>query len=168
MHSTGKLVRNAAHNVAENCLSAVGVYLYVNDLLVLNAKLLRVGRGKVNVSLSNDNALFKLNLACGSNKLAACRACCVAAFADRRGNADRTSVRSGKLNLCCGTYRSEDRNVCERLFRSNDLNALLAGVLTGLGKVFFLSKGRALAEKGLQVLLCNVYVTCGSFNDKSF
>ena len=40
---------------------ALGVDLNGNDLLVLNTDLLCIGRGEVNVTLSSDNALGKLD-----------------------------------------------------------------------------------------------------------
>ena len=86
----------------------------------------------MNVALCNDNALGKLYLAAGTNQLAGTRACNVAALSDRSSNADRTSIGSGKLNLVCASYGTEDRNVCERLLRTNDLDSFLTGKLTGL------------------------------------
>lgn len=160
VHSARELVRNAAYNVAEDSFSAVGVKLYPYDILVLYAQFFGVGGSKVNVPLGNDNTLLDLNFAAGTYKLTSGRTRNVAAFADRSGNADRTRVGSGKLDLGSGTDRSEDRNVCKGLFGSYDLNAFFTSVLTGLGKVFLFSEGRALAEKGLKILLSNVNVTC--------
>lgn len=108
MHSAGKLVRNAAYNVAENSFSAVGVKLYPYYLFVGNSQLLSVGRGKVNMSFSNDNPLFHLYLAAGTYKLAARRTRNVAAFAYGSGNSYRTCVGCGKLYLSGGTYRTKD------------------------------------------------------------
>lgn len=71
MHSAGKLVRNAAHNIAENGFSSVGVKLYPYDLLIGNAQLLSVGGSKVDMSFGYDNALFDLYFSAGTNELAA-------------------------------------------------------------------------------------------------
>lgn len=64
------------------------------------------------------------------------------------------------------SYRAEDRNVCKRLLRAYYLNSLLACELARLRKILLLCKSSTLAEKDLKSFLSNVYVTCGSFNNK--
>ena len=69
VHSSCKLVGYTANNITEDSLSSVSVDLYPNDLLVLNAKLLSVCGSEVDMTLCNDDALGKLNLAAGANQL---------------------------------------------------------------------------------------------------
>lgn len=69
MHSSCKVLGNTTYNIAEDCLSAVGLDLYPNDLLILYAKLLSISGSKVDMTLCNDNTLGKLYLAAGTNQL---------------------------------------------------------------------------------------------------
>ena len=69
VHSSCKVLGNTTYNIAEDCLSAVGLDLYPNDLLILYAKLLSISGSKVDMTLCNDNTLGKLYLAAGANQL---------------------------------------------------------------------------------------------------
>ena len=67
MHSGGIVFAYSADGIAQDCLSFGGFKLDPNGVLVLNSESFGIRRGKVNVSLGNDNALGKLNLAAGAN-----------------------------------------------------------------------------------------------------
>lgn len=168
MHCTSVIRRYAAYYIAEDSASLGSLYLYPYYLLVCNAELLSVSGSKVDMSLSNDNALADLYLAAGTYELASAGVCNVSGLSYGSCDTDGTSVCSGKLYLSLGTYRTEDRNALEVFLRTYDSNSLLAGELTGLRKVLLLGEFIALAEEYLKVLLSNVDVTCRCFNDKIF
>ena len=159
MHCFCIRIGNSAYYVAEDSFSFGSFYLYPNNVLILYAEFFCVCLCEVDMSFRNDNALFELNLAAGSYKLASTRACCISALSDRSCDADRTCVRCGKLYLVCLSARSEDRNVCEGLLGSYDFYTLFASVLTRLLEVLFLCEGMTLSEENFEGLLCNVDVT---------
>ena len=64
MHSVSKLVADSDNYVAQDRVSAVGVGLYPNDVLVLYAKLLSSLGCEVDMALCYDNALLNRYLAC--------------------------------------------------------------------------------------------------------
>ena len=76
----------------------------------------------------------------------------MAGFADRRRQAERARIGQSDLNLRCGAARSDNGHI-DRLFRADDIDAFLAGILTGLRQLLFIVQLRTLAKQRFQVLL---------------
>ena len=165
MHSGHELGADTDNDVTENGASVSRVDLNRNDLLISHADSGSILGRDVNVALCNDNAAVKINLAAGSNELAAGSSRKVTALTNGCGNAESTCIGEGDLNLRCGTSRSENDNVRNRLLGADYGATLLTSVLTGLGKILFLGKGSALAEKCFNMLLGEMNVSCRGFNE---
>ena len=164
VHCERKLGAYAAYNVTENEASAVGIDLDAYNVLIGNTASLCVCGSHMDVTLCNDNAAVDLNFACRTNELAGSGAFNVAAFTDGSCNAERSCVCERDLNLACRASRSEDRNLCDRLLGTYNVNSFLARVLTGLRKHLLNGELVALAEKDVDVFLREVDMTCGGFN----
>ena len=164
VHSCCELGANAADNVTEDGGTAFAVDLNGNNLLVLNAELLSISGGQVNVALCNDNAFSDLNFACRANDLAACGACNVTGLTNGSVYAQGAGIGEGNFNLGSGTSRAEDDNVSDGLLGADESYALFACELTGLGEVLLVGKGCAFAEKDLDVFFRKMHVTCAGFN----
>ena len=131
-----------------------------------NAKILSIGGSHVDVALGNDGALCHVGLACGANQLKAGGACYVAALANGNDLETKgTSVGVGKLNLVGGTEGAENGNG-QLTLGANDLYALFASVLTGLGKVLFVVKLGISTEQLGKRLGGHVDVARRGLNDK--
>ena len=104
--------------------------------------------------------------AAGANQLQAGGACHVAALAN--GNSlqtERTCVGVGKLHLIGGTEGAKDGNG-ELTLGANQLYALVASELAGLGKILFVVQNSIGTEQGGEGLCGHVNVTCGSFDNE--
>ena len=99
MHSVSKLVADSDNYVAQDRVSAVGVGLYPNDVLVLYAKLLSSLGCEVDMALCYDNALLDRYLACRTSQCTSRSTCDIAALADSNAKTDGACVGSGKLYL---------------------------------------------------------------------
>ena len=119
----------------------------------------------MDVTLSGNNALCKLNLTAGTYKLAAGGSCNISAFTNRSRNSERSCIGKRNLNLCSGTSRSEDADLFDRLLGADDGNSLLTGKLTRLAQILLVCKSSALSEKDLYLLLCYMNVSCGCLNE---
>ena len=165
MHGGGEFRTDADDNVAEDDRSVRGVDLNGDDLLVLNAELLCVFGGEVDVTLRGDHALFDIDLAGGADDLDAGGAGDVARLSDGSGDSERTGVGQGDLYLSRGTDGTEDADVCDRLLRSDEGDSLLGRELSGLREHFLYGKRRAFSEESFDVLFREVNVTRGGFNE---
>ena len=154
---------NTADDIIEHQAAAIGINFQPDDLLILNAELLAILRGEVDVALGDDNAFLQFDLALGANQTAAGGTGQVTGFPHEGGDADGTGVGHGKLDLGLLADGAENRNHSHGLFGADDLDFFIGGKLAGLGKRFFEGQLEALAEQGLQILLGKVQMTGGSF-----
>jgi hypothetical protein len=118
----------------------------------------------VDVTLSNDNALVKLNLAARTNQLTSAGTGNLTGLTNRSLDTDRTSIGSGQLDLSLLTEGTEDGYTSQLLLRANYGYSLSTSVLTGLGKIFLRGKLSACAEQNLKMLFGYMQMTCGSLN----
>ena len=167
VHSQGKLVANAADNVAENQAAAVGLDLDPNNVFVLNAHLNSVFGGDMDVALCNDNALGQLDFAAGTNQFAGSGASYVAGLTDRSDNTQCTGIGQRNFDLVSRSFRTEDRTF-QGAFGADNGDLLFAGELAGLREVFLVVQNGVCAEQGCEGLFGNMYVSCGSLNDELF
>ena len=154
---------NTADDIIEHQTAAIGINFQPDDLLILNAELLAILRGEVDVALGDDNAFLQFDLALGANQTAAGGTGQVTGFPHEGGDADGTGVGHGKLDLGLLADGAENRDHSHGLFGADDLDFFIGGKLAGLGKRFFEGQLEALAEQGLQILLGKVQMTGGSF-----
>ena len=125
MHCKGILGAYSYDNITENKRTSVGVDLNGNYLLILETELFGILGSCMNVTLCNDNALAELDLTCGSYQLTCAAACDIARLTAGCVYADRTGVRSGKLNLSLGTYGTENRYSGKAALGSDNLNSFV-------------------------------------------
>ena len=125
MHRKGVFRADADDGVTENKASFCCVYCDLYYLCVLYSEFLGILGGHVDMSLSNYNALFKLDLACRTYELTCSAALDIARLTDGSGNADRPCVGSRKLYLIGAAAGSEYGNACKLLFGAYDGNALI-------------------------------------------
>src|SRR4029077_2514862 len=90
----------------------------------------------------------------------------VAAFTDRRMNAEFELLGHRDLHLRVFAHRSKDANAVNATFWSNNSKLLLTGILTGLRKIGVLGELMSLAEQCLDVLLRKMNVVCGNLDEK--
>ena len=166
MHRQRVLVAHADNHVAENQGTAVGIHLHGHNVLVLHAVFLSVRGGHVDVALGGDHALGQLHFARRANQLAGARTRDIAGFTHRRGHTDGTRIRQGQLHLRRAANRAEDAHAGQGLLRADNVHALRAGILTGLGQHLLDGQLIALAEQGFQILLGDMNVTSGGFHDE--
>lgn len=159
VHSLCIICGNSANYIAEDSRSVLCFDLYIYNVLILYAKLFCVGRGKVDMSFCDDNALAEFHFSAGTYQLAGTGAGNVAAFSYGSGDTCCTGIGSGKLNLICASYRSEDRTF-KGVLGTYYLYLFLAGELTRLGKILFLGEPVTLAEEYLKGLFGNVDMAC--------
>ena len=86
----------------------------------------------MDVAFGNDDALAYLNFAFWTYKPAGCTARDVTRFSDRCGNAERSRVGCGNLDLSCGTDGTENGHGGELTLCADNGNSLVACELTGL------------------------------------
>ena len=156
------------NHVAQNCLSAVGLNTYPNDILVLYASLRCILRGEVDVTLCHDHALRDLQLTSRTNDRTCTGACYVTGFPDRCCNTDRTCICCRQLYLVCAAERAEDRNVRQFLLRTNDSYTLFACELSRLRQHLLNCQFLSLTEQHSKCLGSQMYVSCRCFNNKLF
>ena len=164
VHCRSELRADTAHDVAERGGAVVVRDLYRHDLLVLNAELLSVGGGQVDMSLRDDYALGDVYLALRTDDLTSGAALDIAALAYGSVNAERSRVGEGDLDLSCRSCRAKDDDVRDLLLGSDEGHALFARELTGLGEVLLMGESVSLAEEDFDVLIGEMDVSRGSFN----
>ena len=114
------------------------------------------------MSFCCDNAAVDLNLAAGTNELAARSALDISRFSDRSGDAELARVGQRDLNLIRSSFGTEDRH-CHLASGSYNSNLFKAGELTRLRKILFVCKLGVRAEKSCKGLLGYVNVMCRGF-----
>ena len=163
VHSTCEVGVNTNYNVTEYGGSVIGLDLDRYDLLIGNTCLSSLFGCEMDVTLSNDNALSDLNLTARSYDFAGCAALNVAALTNGSCNTESSCICIRNLNLCCGTSRSEDYNVCNRLLGAYESYSLLASKLTGLAKVLLMCKRCACTKKCFDICSGKMHVACAGF-----
>ena len=164
MHCRSELRADAADDVAENCRAGIVRDLNGHDLLVLNAELLSVSGGQVDMSLRDDDSLGNLDLSLRTDYLTSGAALDVAALAYGSVNAESSRVGEGDLDLCRRTRRTENDDIRDLLLRADESHALFARELTGLGEILLMGESVSLAEEDFDVLIGEMDVSRGSFN----
>jgi hypothetical protein len=84
------------------------------------------------MTLSDDNAFREVNLTGGSDKFYSGCAGNITALADGRFDTECARICKRNLNLTGRTGRSEDDNIRNSFFRSDQRQTLFAGKLAGL------------------------------------
>ena len=153
----------AVYGLAVSRLDAYGNYFLVAD-----TELLGVCGSHVDVALCDDNAFGYLDFTCRSDELASGSSRDVAALSYGSSETERSCIGEGKLYLSRGTNGSENDYVRNGLLGSFDGDTLLASELTGLAEVLLEGESSTCTEEGLEILLREVDVSCGCFNDKIF
>ena len=116
----------------------------------------------MNVALGSDDAVGNLHLAGRPDELAAGGAGQIAGFPDGGIDAQLTGVGEGHFHLGFRAHRAQDGHF-QGTLGAHYLYLLIGGELAGLREVFFMAEDGALAEQGLQILLGDMQMTCGSF-----
>lgn len=164
MHCGSELRADAADDVAENRGAGIVRDLNGHDLLVLDAELLSVSGGQVDMSLRDDDSLGNLDLALRTDYLTSGAPLDIAALAYGSLDAESSRVCEGDLDLCRRTRRTENDDIRDLLLRADESHALLARELTGLGEVLLMGESVSLAEEDFDVLIGEMDVSRGSFN----
>ena len=159
VHGSGELLADSYDDITEGKGTTVAVNLDGNDLLVGNAELCSLFGGEVDVSLCDDNALGDLNLAAGTDELAAGSASDITGLTDRRNKTYLACIGEGKFDLCSTSLRTEDGDTGKLTLGADDGNSLFTCELTGLGKILLLGQSMVCTEKDGKLLFCNVNVT---------
>lgn len=165
VHSKRKLGRNAANDVAEHEASSVGLDLNAYNILIVNALLFCICGCHVDVTLCNDHAAIDHNFTCRTNELAGGGAFNVAAFANGSSNSERSCIGERNLDLTCRTGGSENGNVGDGFLRADNVYSFFTSKLTGLREHLLNGELVPLTEKNINVLLCEMNMTCGGFNE---
>ena len=158
VHCQSVFGMNTADNVIKNQGALVRNDLDLNNFLIDNAKINAVLGSEVDVALSYDNALGKLNFACGAYELACAGACENAGLTNGSSDAESTSVGSGNFHLSLAAAGAEDGNTLESALGAYDVNTLEASILTGLRKILLVGELCALAEQNLKILSAYMYM----------
>ena len=164
VHGGDAAVVHAHDHIVEDQAALRAAEGDLDDLTVLDAHLLGVDVGDVDVPLGDDDALRQINLARGPDQLARAGAGQMAALADGRVDAERARVAAGELHLIGRAARAEDGDVLDRALRSDDGQALMAGIDAGVGQVLARLQLVARAEQLLHGLLRQMDVARRCFN----
>ena len=151
MHGESKLGMYATDNVVKNQGALGRGDLDLDNFLVLDTEIDAVLRSEMDVALGDDHALGKLDLALRADELAGAGTGENTGLADGSGNAKCAGIGRGDFNLSLLADRAEDGNVLEGALGSDDVDTLIACVLTRLGKILFVGELCALAEKDFQI-----------------
>lgn len=164
VHGGDAAVVHAHDHIVEDQAALRAAEGDLDDLTVLDAHLLGVDVGDVDVPLGDDDALRQINLARGPDQLARAGAGQMAALADGRVDAERARVAAGELHLIGRAARAEDGDVLDRALRSDDGQSLMAGIDAGVGQVLARLQLVARAEQLLHGLLRQMDVARRCFN----
>ena len=168
VHCEREFGADSDDDVVKDELSAVGVDLDGDDLLILKAVFLGVLGGGVDVPLGGDDAALDLKLALGADQFAGAAALDIAALPDGCGNAYRAGVGERKLDLSCGADGAEDGDGGEAALGADDGYSLFAGELAGLGEILLFGQLIAFAEENIESLAADMDVAGGCFNENFF
>ena len=119
------------------------------------------------MALRHDDALGQLHLAGRPNQLTGAGALHIAAFADGGVDAQGAGVGGGDLHLIRLAGGAENGHVGHFLLGADDGQALVAGVLAGIGQGLADGQLIALAEQLLHRLLGQMDVTGGSLDHET-
>ena len=166
MHREGELIADADDDVAEDRLSAVGIYRDADDVLILDARFFRDLGSHVDVALCDYQAFGKGDAAFGAFDLDGRGALKIAALADERLGAEADAVGLADLDLGRLADGPEDGDALDLALAVLDGDLFLAEELAGLGKGAVESQLVTFAKQSLYMLLSEMHVTCGNFNDE--
>ena len=120
----------------------------------------------MNMPQRANNSAVDRHAASRTFKNAARSICNVAAFTDRRMNAELELLGHRDLDLRVFACRAQDANALNATFRSNNSELLFTGILTGLRKIGVLGESMSLAEQCLDVFLRKMNVMCRNLDEK--
>ena len=167
MHGGGAVLVDADDHIVEDQLAALAAAGHADDVLILDAQLGGVLLQDVQVALGHDDALAQLHLAGRPDQLTGAGALDIAALTDRRVDTQCAGVGGGDLHLIGLADGPEDGHVGHLLLGAHDGQALVAGVLAGIGQGLADGQLIALAEQLLHRLLCQMDVTGGSLDHET-
>ena len=141
-------------NVKPTCALGACGCIDVDVVAVLNAEVCGVIGRHVDVTVSDYTALAELNDTLRTDDGDGSRSLKLARLTNGRLYLENVGIGDRDLYLACATERTEHANALYRAHRgTDDGEGLLASVLPGLREVLEVSKGIALAEKHLKMLL---------------
>ena len=152
MHCRSKLWAYAYYHIAENCCTFCGFDFHKHNLLIFNAEFFRRRRVKMNVAFCGNYPFGKLNLSAWANQPAASGTGKVAAFTNRRRDAQGARIRKRNFNLGLRPCRPKNYYIRDGFFLAHHIDSLLAGKLPGLRKLSLFCKFCTLSEKYFNML----------------
>src|SRR2546423_3933227 len=147
---------------------AVSRDTHPHERLIADSVTKRVLRAHVNMPQRANDAVINLDAAGGTLKRAAGRVRNIAAFTDRRMNAELELLGHRDLHLRIFPRGPKNADTLNTTFRSDDRELLLTCILPGLREIGVLGELMSFAEQSLDMLLGEMNMMGRDLDEKRF